>query len=124
MTNLTNSIDFLWEFAEIHGVADRLVVVMGSDFGRTNHYNVDAGKDHWPIGSFVVMGKNPSRQHRSWKESPHGFLAQSRDADSQKSTAMRQTVPLRDGLLPSAAGTDVSSDWSRGFPSLSLRYRL
>ena len=22
------------------------------------------------------------------------------------------------------AGTDVSSDWSRGFPSLSLRYRL
>ena len=58
LENLTNSIDFLWEFAEIHGVADRLVVVMGSDFGRTNHYNVDAGKDHWPIGSFVVMEKN------------------------------------------------------------------
>ena len=58
LTNLTNSVDFLWELAEIHGVADRLVVVMGSDFGRTNHYNVDAGKDHWPIGSFVVMEKN------------------------------------------------------------------
>ena len=58
LTNLTNSVDFLWEFAEIHGVADRLVVVMGSDFGRTNHYNADAGKDHWPIGSFVVMEKN------------------------------------------------------------------
>ena len=58
LANLTNSIDFLWELAEIHGVADRLVVVMGSDFGRTNHYNVDAGKDHWPIGSFVVMEKN------------------------------------------------------------------
>ena len=56
--NLTNSVDFLWELAEIHGVADRLVVVMGSDFGRTNHYNVDGGKDHWPIGSFVVMEKN------------------------------------------------------------------
>ena len=56
--NLTDSVDYLWELAEIHGVADRLVVVMGSDFGRTNHYNVDNGKDHWPIGSFIVMEKN------------------------------------------------------------------
>ena len=56
--NLTDSVDYLWEYAETHGVADRLVVVMGSDFGRTNHYNVDEGKDHWPIGSFVVMEKN------------------------------------------------------------------
>ena len=56
--NLTDSVDYLWELAEIHGVADRLVVVMGSDFGRTNHYNADAGKDHWPIGSFIVMEKN------------------------------------------------------------------
>ena len=56
--NLTDSVDYLWDLAEIHGVADRLIVVMGSDFGRTNHYNVDAGKDHWPIGSFIVMEKN------------------------------------------------------------------
>ncbi len=56
--NLTDSVDYLWDLAEIHGVADRLVVVMGSDFGRTNHYNADAGKDHWPIGSFIVMEKN------------------------------------------------------------------
>ena len=55
---LTDSVDFLWDFAETHEVADRLVVVMGSDFGRTNHYNVDDGKDHWPIGSFIVMEKN------------------------------------------------------------------
>ena len=59
--NLTDSVDFLWDYAEIHGVADRLVVVMGSDFGRTNHYNSYQGKDHWPIGSFIVMEKN-----RSW----------------------------------------------------------
>ena len=58
--NLTDSVDLLWELAETHEVADRLVVVVGSDFGRTNHYNVDAGKDHWPIGSFVVMEKNQS----------------------------------------------------------------
>ena len=56
--NLTDSVDYLWEYAELHGVANRMVVVMGSDFGRTNRYNAEGGKDHWPIGSFVVMEKN------------------------------------------------------------------
>ena len=56
--NLTAAVDFLWDYAEVHGLADRLVVVMGSDFGRTNKYNADRGKDHWPIGSFIVMEKN------------------------------------------------------------------
>ena len=56
--NLTSSVDYLWDYAELHDIADRLVVVIGSDFGRTNHYNADKGKDHWPIGSFVVMEKN------------------------------------------------------------------
>ena len=56
--NLTDSVDYLWDYAEEHGVADRMVVVMGSDFGRTNFYNAKSGKDHWPIGSFVVMEKN------------------------------------------------------------------
>ena len=62
--NLTDSVDYLWELAETHEMADRLVVVMGSDFGRTNHYNADAGKDHWPIGSFIVMEKNQSWTNR------------------------------------------------------------
>ena len=56
--NLTDSVDFLWEYAEEHGVADRMVVVIGSDFGRTNFYNAAEGKDHWPIGSFVIMEKD------------------------------------------------------------------
>ena len=58
MANLTDSVDYLWDYAEVHGVADRLVVVMGSDFGRTNLYNSQDGKDHWPIGSYLVMEKN------------------------------------------------------------------
>ena len=56
--NLTDSVDYLWEYAERHRVANRMVVVIGSDFGRTNFYNSAAGKDHWPIGSFIVMEKN------------------------------------------------------------------
>ena len=59
--NLTDAVDYLWSYAEEHGVANRMVVVIGSDFGRTNFYNSVNGKDHWPIGSYVVMEKN-----RSW----------------------------------------------------------
>ena len=56
--NLTDGVDYLWDYAEWHGVADRMVVVMGSDFGRTNLYNSQDGKDHSPIGSYVIMEKN------------------------------------------------------------------
>ncbi len=54
---LTGAVDYLWSYAEEQGVADRLVVMIGSDFGRTNFYNADDGKDHWPIGSYVIMEK-------------------------------------------------------------------
>ena len=55
---LTAGVDYLWDYAETHGVADRMFVVIGSDFGRTNFYNANQGKDHWPIGSYVIMEKN------------------------------------------------------------------
>ena len=61
LSNLTQSVDYLWDYAEEQGLADRLVVVLGSDFGRTNFYNADDGKDHWPIGSYVIMEK-----HQPW----------------------------------------------------------
>ena len=63
--NLTDGIDYLWDYAEEHGVADRMVVVVGSDFARTNHYNSQQGKDHWPIGSYVIMEKNQPWTNRS-----------------------------------------------------------
>ena len=64
--NLTDAVDYLWDYAEEHGVADRMVVVIGSDFGRTNFYNSVNGKDHWPIGSYVVMEKNRSWTGARW----------------------------------------------------------
>ena len=64
LANLTAGVDYLWDYAEAHGVADRLVVVMGSDFARTNFYNGGNGKDHWPIGSYIVMEKNQSWTNR------------------------------------------------------------
>ena len=64
LEHLTDGVDYLWEYAEEHGIANRMVVVVGSDFGRTNKYNSQEGKDHWPIGSFVVMQKDQSWTNR------------------------------------------------------------
>jgi len=49
-------VDFLMEEAERQGVADRLVVAVGSDFARTPWYNDTNGKDHWSITSMMMMG--------------------------------------------------------------------
>lgn len=46
-----------WDEAERLGVADRVVMSVGSDFGRTNRYNGNNGKDHWPVTSMMLMGQ-------------------------------------------------------------------
>jgi hypothetical protein len=37
-------------------VADKIVVSVGSDFGRTGGYNDGNGKDHWSVTSMMFMG--------------------------------------------------------------------
>ncbi|MBT5725155.1 MAG: DUF1501 domain-containing protein, partial [Gammaproteobacteria bacterium] len=44
-SHLTDSIDFFWTSAEDAGLADRITLLIGSDFGRTPNYNSDMGKD-------------------------------------------------------------------------------
>lgn len=59
-THVNDSLDFLWTQADAANIADRLTVVIASDFSRTPWYNSENGKDHWPIGSVIVMEKSPS----------------------------------------------------------------
>jgi uncharacterized protein (DUF1501 family) len=63
--HFADSLDYFWTYAEERGVADRITLVIGSDFGRTPHYNSDNGKDHWPIGSYIVMEKGASWGNRT-----------------------------------------------------------
>lgn len=56
MSELLGLVKFLWDEAERQGVADRLVVLICSDFGRTPQYNGNMGKDHWSITSMIAMG--------------------------------------------------------------------
>lgn len=64
MRRLQNGIEFLWAEAERQGIADKLRVLVSSDFGRTPAYNEGDGKDHWPIGSALFMAKNASWANR------------------------------------------------------------
>ncbi len=52
---LVEGIDAIWTQAEQLGVADKLVMIVGSDFSRTPRYNATNGKDHWPIGSMMIL---------------------------------------------------------------------
>jgi hypothetical protein len=53
---LWQGVDYALEEAERQGVGDKVIVVVGSDFGRTPRYNDGNGKDHWSITSMVLMG--------------------------------------------------------------------
>ena len=64
MAHLCDSVDFLWTNAGQLGLANRITLVIGSEFSRTPFYNSEDGKDHWPIGSMLVMEKNPSWGNR------------------------------------------------------------
>jgi hypothetical protein len=56
LQTLLEGIDFLWEEAAAQGVQDKLVIIVGSDFGRTPGYNDTDGKDHWSVTSLMAMG--------------------------------------------------------------------
>ena len=64
LAELLHGFDFLIEEANRQGIADNLVVLVSSDFGRPPFYNRRAeaeivqGKDHWDIGSAMLWGKD------------------------------------------------------------------
>jgi hypothetical protein len=55
MEKLTDLVAFIFDTAEQAGFADRIILTVGSDFGRTPHYNRGGGKDHWSIGSAIFI---------------------------------------------------------------------
>ena len=77
---------FFWDYAEELGLADRILLVVGSDFSRTNFYNDGNGKDHWPIGSYMLMEQGAPWGNRVVGLTDELHFAQTdqrRDADRQ-----------------------------------------
>ena len=58
LMDFLQAIDSILDEAADRGLSDRIVLIIGSDFGRTNEYNVDLGKDHWPITSMMFIGNS------------------------------------------------------------------
>ncbi len=56
LQTLTEGIDGIMTRAEQLGIADKVLIAVGSDFGRTPGYNDGNGKDHWPITSQMYLG--------------------------------------------------------------------
>lgn len=56
LQTLLEGVDFIMDEAARQQISDKVVVVVGSDFGRTPRYNDQNGKDHWSITSMMVMG--------------------------------------------------------------------
>lgn len=75
IANVTDALDYLWASAEELGLADRIVLLVGSDFGRTPFFNAGEGKDHWPIGSYMVMEKNVAYTNQVIGETDEGHNA-------------------------------------------------
>ena len=53
--NLFRGVLRLLRRAEELNIADKLLIFVGSDFGRTPRYNDAQGKDHWSVGSVLVL---------------------------------------------------------------------
>lgn len=64
LAHFTDAIDYFWTYAEAQGLADRITLMIASDFSRTPYYNSSNGKDHWPIGSVIFMEKGASWGNR------------------------------------------------------------
>lgn len=55
-TVLLGGADYLLKQAETLNIRDKIVMMIGSDFARTPRYNTGNGKDHWSVGSMMVLG--------------------------------------------------------------------
>ena len=88
----TDAIQLFWQIAEDKGIADRVTLVIGSDFGRTPHYNGTDGKDHWPIGSVVIMEKNAPWTNKIIGNTDEGHNAQRINPDTLKIDEKNGTI--------------------------------
>ncbi|MFT4705428.1 MAG: hypothetical protein ACI81R_003139 [Bradymonadia bacterium] len=56
LQQVLEGVTYLMNEAERQGIADKLYVLIGSEFGRTPGYNDGMGKDHWSTTSMMLMG--------------------------------------------------------------------
>lgn len=63
LPRLTDLVDYIWQKSAALGIANRILVRIYSEFGRTP-LNSGNGKDHWSVGSQVLMEAAPAWGNR------------------------------------------------------------
>jgi uncharacterized protein (DUF1501 family) len=63
LPRLTDLVDYIWQKSAALGIANRIMVRIYSEFGRTPLNNSN-GKDHWSVGSQVLMEAAPAWGNR------------------------------------------------------------
>ena len=56
LSKILEGIDLLDQEATNLGIANQIVYIIGSEFGRTPSYNGNNGKDHWSVSSMMFIG--------------------------------------------------------------------
>lgn len=112
LRNLAAGVDYLWSEAaamdSLHGtdLVGRLRVVIASDFSRTPWYNDGNGKDHWPIGSAILM------QNSGFSQKMVGATTDTHDALGLNASLDVQTEEGQGTLITPAHFQRLLRHWS------------
>lgn len=114
LRNLAAGVDYLWQEAGAldsafgTNLTGRLRVVIASDFSRTPWYNDGAGKDHWPIGSAILMQNSGfSRSVVGQTTATHDAMGLTANLDAAESGTIMTPAHFQ-ALLRQWSGTDTS----------------
>ena len=131
---LFRALAYIKDAAESLGIADRLNIIVGSDFGRTTHYssvgNPNSGKDHHPVTSWMTMLWDQGRDSglRVIGETDHRVLARplnaalepTEDSDGTMLTPALIHNELRRIAFEGTSGPVISDAYPLEAPELSL----
>jgi uncharacterized protein (DUF1501 family) len=125
---LLSGVDRLMDRIDMLGLTDRVVVMIGSDFGRTPFYNAmgtNGGKDHWSVTSIMMMGAGIAGNRvigaSDDRQRARGFNASTLAADD--SSPVKLNPRAIHMALRRFAGID-GADVSRQFPIIGENLAL
>ncbi len=118
LIQLLTGIGGLLDVIEAEGMTDSIYVIVGSDFGRTPHYNGEndgSGKDHWPVTSYLAMGPGIEGDRVIGASTAD---QQARGIDPSSLEVDNSGVKLTPGQIHSALRkmADIDPDVSRAYP--------
>ncbi|HET6582686.1 MAG TPA: DUF1501 domain-containing protein [Nannocystaceae bacterium] len=123
LLDIIDGVDYLMDEAERQGVADKVIVAVGSDFGRTPYYNGGMGKDHWSTTSMLFLGAGiPGNRVVGSTDEEHNAIGVTGSLDPDTSSgarkihpadihyALRRVANLHDGELAAMFPLDLKGD--------------